>query len=390
MAVIWIFLHKFATDWDDVSFIYLSFFMYRQSFIYHLISVSPECGTYRWFWLVSLLWLVAASLPARRPLVLPQHDMHRWGVPAGDYSGITPIGGNRYALISDKQSCNGWHEVDIRFKRSGDIRSMKYLGFHADSTSMDRVRDAEDIVCVEGRFFVSAEDDQQILELDAFGKPTGRQLMVPDCFSRKNIYTNNGFEALAYDAASKSFWTTTEQGLCRDIHALTSIHYPEPTLLRLQRFNAQLQPSGQFAYRTDAPRTRLSTRYFGFGVPAMTVLNDSTLLVMERELYMSDDFRSSCCFIKIFSVDTRRLKPLQDSTSLLHIPDELFAAKRLLVEFSTSFSKPKAQEYANYEGMCLGPVTAQGRQTLLLVADSQCRKKRHSHRMKDRIRVIVL
>lgn len=364
--------------------------MYPQNVIHHLKTIIPAYSRFRLSWLAAFLLLAVVSLPARRPLILPQHDMHRWGVPAGDYSGITPIGGSRYALISDKQSRNGWHEVDIRFKRSGDIRRMKYLGFHADSSATDRVRDAEDIVCVEGRFFVSAEDDQQILELDAFGKPTGRQLMVPDCFSRENIYTNNGFEALAYDAASKRFWTTTEQGLCRDIHALTSIHYPEPTLLRLQRFNAQLQPSGQFAYRTDAPRTRLSTRYYGFGVPAMTVLNDSTLLVMERELYMSDDFRSSCCFIKIFSVDTRRLKPLRDSTTLLHIPDELFAGKRLLVEFSTSFSKPKAQEYANYEGMCLGPVTAQGRQSLLLVADSQCRKKRHSHRMKDLIRVIVL
>lgn len=364
--------------------------MYPQNVIHHLKTIIPAYSRFRLSWLAAFLLLAVVSLPARRPLILPQHDMHRWGVPAGDYSGITPIGGSRYALISDKQSRNGWHEVDIRFKRSGDIRCMKYLGFHADSSATDRVRDAEDIVCVEGRFFVSAEDDQQILELDAFGKPTGRQLMVPDCFSRENIYYNNGFEALAYDAASKRFWTTTEQGLCRDIHALTSIHYPEPTLLRLQRFNAQLQPSGQFAYRTDAPRTRLSTRYYGFGVPAMTVLNDSTLLVMERELYMSDDFRSSCCFIKIFSVDTRRLKPLQDSTSLCLLPDEWFAEKRLLVEFSTSFSKPKAHEYANYEGMCLGPVTAQGRPTLLLVADSQCRKKRHSHRMKDYIRVIVL
>ena len=40
--------------------------------------------------------------------------------------------------------------------------------------------------------------------------------------------------------------------------------------------------------------------------------------------------------------------------------------KTLLTRFNTSF-----MNLANYEGMCLGPVLPDGRQTLLLLADSQ-------------------
>ena len=40
--------------------------------------------------------------------------------------------------------------------------------------------------------------------------------------------------------------------------------------------------------------------------------------------------------------------------------------KQLLVEFTT-----RTFGLANYEGMCLGPVLRDGRQTLILIADSQ-------------------
>ena len=32
-----------------------------------------------------------------------QRSMNRWGVTPANYSGITPLGNNRYALVSDKE-----------------------------------------------------------------------------------------------------------------------------------------------------------------------------------------------------------------------------------------------------------------------------------------------
>ncbi len=330
------------------------------------------------------------SQPAPHPQLHQQHDLHHWGVPGGNYSGITHIGSSRYALVSDKEDFNGWHEIDISFHPSGDIKHVEYIGFHGDTIANVGARDAEGIVYVDNSVFISAENDQQIIEMDMNGRATLRQLEVPPCFGTTKIFGNCGFEALAYDRSQGIFWTTTEQGLRHDIEARTSVKNPVPTLLRLQSFGADLQPLAQYAYRTDAPQTTHATKYYGYGVPSMTVLNDSTLLVMERELYMPEDYDGSACFIKIFSVNTRHLTPLTDTTSLRLMPDSCFAKKELLVEFTTTVTRHGNKDYANYEGMCLGPLTKSGRQTLILVSDSQCRQATEHFQMKDNIRVIVL
>ena len=55
--------------------------------------------------LLAILFPVA--LCAQEAQLFKQHNMKRWGVPAGNYSGITPIGGDGFALISDKQEWDG-------------------------------------------------------------------------------------------------------------------------------------------------------------------------------------------------------------------------------------------------------------------------------------------
>ena len=53
--------------------------------------------------------------------------------------------------------------------------------------------------------FISGEEDQQILEYDTLGQPTGRKLDVPAMFGRSYIQPNRGFEALTYSQAKKLF-----------------------------------------------------------------------------------------------------------------------------------------------------------------------------------------
>lgn len=351
-----------------------------------------------------LLTLAALVLPlagmAQTAQFLQQHDMGRWGIPAGNYSGICHIGGNRYALISDKQEADGWHEVTIEFDANGDINSMVYVGVHsAPQSGGTTARDAEGIVVVKDTdtggdttytLFVSAESDQQILELDTTGTATGRRLAVPEWCGTEAIFGNYGFEALAYDAARKEFWTTTEQGLRSDVEMPSSGANPQPTLLRFLCFDDSLRLARSYAYRTEAPQAGSATRLYAFGVPELTALDDTTLLVLEREVVVRPRFNGSYVHHQLFCVQPHLYYTCAQETPLREQPTEVFLPKKLVGTFTTHLRAIGRKDLANYEGMCLGPTLPDGRRTLLLVADSQNRMGNRLFRLKDYIRVAIL
>ena len=168
--------------------------------------------------LFALLFPVVLS--AQEATLFKQHNMKRWGIPAGNYSGITNLGDGRYALVSDKQDADGWAEVSISFLPSWDINQAQFVAQHYDAQTIGKARDSEGIVFVpEQGFYVSAENDQQILSLSEEGKPSGKTLSIPACFSKENIFPNYGFESLTYNKEKGIFWTTTEQGLKSDVSA---------------------------------------------------------------------------------------------------------------------------------------------------------------------------
>ena len=334
--------------------------------------------------------LFSAMLSAQEVTLYKQHNMKRWGIPAGNYSGITHIEGDRYALVSDKQEADGWTEVSISFLPSGDIDKVQFVGKHYDAQTTDKARDSEGIVFVpEQGFFVSAENDQQILSLSEEGKPLGKALSVPTCFSKENIFPNYGFESLAYNRENSIFWTTTEQGLKSDVSAPSSPENPQPTLLRLQSFDANLKPLHQYAYKTDAPIIKKSGRLYAFGVSEMLVVNDTTLLVMERELNIPQNYNRAKCHIRIYSVNPERQQPITDTSKpLSELDASEFIPKKLVCTFSTGFRIIGKKNLANYEGMCLGPRSEDSLQTILLVCDSQNRAGKSFFHLKDYIRVI--
>lgn len=347
-----------------------------------------------------VLLTLGLSAQAQTAQFLRQHDMGRWGIPAGNYSGIAHIVGNRYALISDKQEADGWHEVTIEFDTTGDISSMTYVGAHyARQSAGTTARDAEGIVVVKGAeadgrpnrtLFVSAESDQQILELDTTGSATGRRLQVPEWCGSKAIFGNYGFEALTYNAARKEFWTTTEQGLRADVGSPSTAEHPQPALLRLLCFDDSLQLTESFAYRTEVPQADSATRLYAFGVPELTALNDTTLLVLEREVVVRPRFNGSYVHHQLFSVKPHLYNIRAQETPLQEQPAEVFLPKHLIGTFTTRLRAVGRKDLANYEGMCLGPTLPDGRQTLLLVADSQNRMGNRLFRLKDYIRVAIL
>ena len=80
----------------------------------------------------------------------------------------------------------------------------------------------------------------------------------------------------------------------------------------------------------------------------------------------------------------------ETSTPLREMDANAFLQKKPLFTFSTGIRLLGKKNFANYEGMCLGPKLADGRQTLLLVADSQNRAGNSLYHLKDYIKVIVI
>lgn len=297
--------------------------------------------------------------PVRMDQTPRQSDMkaeyirqHRMPVSAGEYSGITFVKDNVYALVHDKSSGGGIHFFNIPLDESGvigDIQAKECPGNAGKAGGKDN----EDIVFYpsKGTLFISAEGDQSIREYTIDGEPTGRALEVPE--DLKAIQPNAGFEALAYDATKDYFWAATEKSLKEE--GLNKY------IIRLQRFSG-LSADKRYLYMMTPPMTpedqAASASAYVHGISAMTALEDGSLIVLEREVYVPggsviEKALGAFTLSNLYIVD-----PLHDKGGILE--------KKLLTRVVTS-----ALNLANYEGMCLGPKLSGGRQSLLLVADSQ-------------------
>jgi hypothetical protein len=80
--------------------------------------------------------------------------------------------------------------------------------------------------------------------------------------------------------------------------------------------------------------------------------------VLEREIRKTSKSIGSFVHVKLYLVDPTRYQP----------GDVL--EKQLLTEFRTRINLTR-RNFANYEGLCLGPRLVDGSLLLLLVADSQ-------------------
>lgn len=294
-------------------------------------------------------------------------------IPAGDYSGITPIGNDRYAVVSDKSAEDGYFVFHIDIDSlSGTIVSVRNEGFRSAGTPN---RDQEGIAFVPERntVFISGEADNRIREYEIgdSGRHTGRELQVPDVF--KTATANYGFESITYNAATHRFWTTTESTLPQDGQQATATNGVS-NRLRLQSFNDSLQPTEQYFYEMDAPTANRAAANYALGVSELLAEDDGSLLVLEREFYVSPKKLGSFVNCKIYEVSPNA------SLAGTLLP------KTLLTEFRTKLTLTSFA-LANYEGMCFAPPLANGNRILLLVSDSQ---SRYAGVLKDWFKTIVL
>lgn len=273
------------------------------------------------------------------PLMGQQHFPKT--IPAGNYSGICPLGDDCYAVVDDKAPTDGFYIFRLGVDTlKGRLTSAENLGYHSSGKPN---RDMEGICyCPSSHtLFICGEADREVYEYTLEGKRTGRRLHMPAEFSK--ALRNQGIEALTYDRRSRQFFITTERPLRGD------------SLLRIQTFDEDLQPCRQYLYRPDAA---ISRKYY-HGVSALCATPDGRLLVLERQIRVPRLKLDAHTLIRIYEV-----RPSSTET---------FLKKRLIKEFQTRLSLT-SRKFANYEGMC-----ALSDRWLLLVADSQNQYKKVLH-----------
>ena len=302
-------------------------------------------------------------------------------VPAGNYSGITYLHGNEYAVVSDKSSNDGFFVFEIEVDTvSGGIIDVKNKGFRGDSL---RCGDCEGIAFrpSSGTLFISREADSEIVEYSTEGKLTGGRLELPGVY--KKVMGNYGFEALAYDESEHTFWTMNESTLEGDGERATSQNNVR-NVLRLQSFGDDMLPLRQYAYIMDAPVAHSKSAEYAMGVSEIAALGDGRLLVLEREFFIPK--------LKIGAFVQCKLYEIKPDKELALLKDEILAGttkflpKRLVYSFKTQLGLFN-RSIANYEGMCLGPTLADGDRVLILVSDSQ---NQYKGVLKDWFKSIVI
>lgn len=320
-------------------------------------------------WLTTLLTALTISAAAQQAVLTQQRHFAKT-IPAGNYSGITRIEGNRYAVADDKSTTAGFHMMTITVdSMTGNITEARTDSFVTCGLPN---RDEEGICYVQGTntVFVSGEGDGRIVEYDLRGRLTGRELQVPEIF--KTAHSNGGFEALTYNAATHRFWTITENTLRAD-GEMPTISRKTANRLRLQSFADDMMPRQQYWYVSDSSAVSQTTGKSFLGVSGLAALDDGRIVVLEREVRITEKYIGSFVHVKLYVVN-----PAQHN-------DGDVLEKTLLTEFRTRLNLTD-RSMANYEGLCVGPKLKDGRQVLLLVADSQ---NQYKGKLRDWMRTVV-
>ena len=342
-----------------------------------------------------LLFLSLSSF-SQTVKLLGQQQLNKWNITPGNYSGISHVKDNVYAIVDDKDKVDGFKlltlDIDldngkIRNASIAEPEGMKERRAKGEATN----RDCEGVAYFPeaNTVFVSGEEEQRILEYSLDGRLTGRELAIPSIMQRKQIVSNRGFEALAYNGVQKRFWTTTESTLPAD-GKLASAKNPDVyNRLRFVAFDTSLKPVESFVYSMDLPKATDKEANTILGVPSLIALDDGRLIVMEREGCFPKKQYGSWVRIKLYIVNPKDSKSVSLSAPMSGVGEDAFMKKTLLCEFITRLRLGK-MNLSNYEGMCLGPKLHDGRQTLILIADSQNGMGNWMYHIKDHIRVVIV
>lgn len=330
------------------------------------------------FWSVFLL--VIPSMAVAQSVVVHEQVAFPDKIPAGGYSGITWLGDDRYAVVSDNAAHDGFFVFSIELDSLGRVVDVTNEGFRGND---DKGHDNEGVVWCAPRnsVFVSGETDNQVRELSLDGKATGHRLRLPKMVAQ-DASRKYGLEALTYNARTHRFWTVSESTLKGDGEQATPQNGVR-NRLRLMAFDDNLLPVGQYYYEMDAPEAEQATSQYVMGVSALAALDNGELLVLEREFFVSPAKIGSMVQCRIYRVKPEKNNRLPAQASL---KGRKPLKKSLVAEWDSAIGL-LSFTLANYEGMCLGPKLPDGRQVVVLLADSQ---SQYAGVLSDWFRTIVI
>lgn len=333
---------------------------------------------------------VALAQPTIKASLLKQKSMSSIGILHANYSGITKINADTFAIISDKPDAQKKIAKIIKIEQSpqsGKITNIQLISTLPENNNSNVTKkDCEDITYnpQTNTFFICDETDNEIWEYDRTLKQTGRKHAIPSIFNNDNIMPNKGFEALHYAHNEKTYWAITESNLRSDEDSTS-----RRKRLRLLSFNEQLKLVAQYIYETEEPIYLKQYKEYAFGVPAITALDDGSLLVMEREVRVKNSYIGSNTNTRIFNIRPKDVNRTESSKNIWDQGKSVPVSKTPVCSFST-YLKIGKFNFGNYEGMCLGRKLNDGRQTVILISDSQNGAGNALFRLKDYLKVIVI
>mgnify|MGYP000207229031 FL=1 len=342
-------------------------------------------------------------------------------VAAGNYSGIAYLHDDIYAVVSDKSDSALYFNFRIQVNpKTGELEQVENLGFteRTDGTLNDgkpwqgqeKGFDHEAIVKVSDSTLVIASEgycrlkEYPILPISADTAKVGyQQNLWESRWPTSDFYPNYNFESLAFDSVHQYLWTIPESTLRKDGQPAT----PQNGLanrLRLMRldwgkmkedsnkeeYSEQVNSKKDsrymttYAYQMDQPSTHKKADIYVMGVSELCALPDGQLLVLEREAFIPKIKIGAFCKCKLYQINP--LNSEEFSMKENFSSDTPFLKKRLLAEWKTGLSLSK-RSFANYEGMCLGPMLEDGSQVVILLSDSQ---DQYAGVLKDWFKTIVI
>lgn len=276
------------------------------------------------------------------PEISPIGEFRRPRFPE-ELSGITYVGGDRYYAVSDDGS--GIWPLQVGMDRATGVFTNCVVGRNIRVGG-----DTEGIAWdpQSQTVFVSDENAQTIQGFNPLDGKLVAEVAIPERQRRRR--KNRGLEALAFSPSGDFLWTANEEALSGDGRRSSG---NRGTTVRLTRFRrsggAEWVMAGEWAYLTDAIGGGKMKRMRS-GVSDLCVLDDGTVLVLEREL--SRKGVDPAYRVRIYAV-----RPVEDVPFDVERP----LAKKLLFGADTAS--------ANYEGVCLGPALDNGDRVLVMVSD---------------------
>ncbi|TRO65311.1 esterase-like activity of phytase family protein [Christiangramia sabulilitoris] len=295
----------------------------------------------------------------------------------GGLSGIDYRNG-KYFLVSDQASNPRIYMASIGISNNAiDTISIDQLitikktpkfsedYFDLESVRFDPLRD-EFLVSSEGK--IDAGRDPGIYTVSNLGEVKSA-FRIPGYFQAKGVQKprdNGVFEGLSESFDNRGYWVATELPLEKD--GPKPKLFPSRAHIRITKYDKNTGDAmKQFVYKLDGI-SKFPINYFAVnGLTEILEFAPDRFLVLERSY--SAGYGSHGNTVKIFEADASKAS---NTLQLEKLAGEKYkiAEKKLLFNFNSVKKELTKNIIDNLEGLCLGPLLENGKQSLILVSDN--------------------